>query len=177
MTTRTEIAPRVDPQWRSTDVVALCSAMREQRDFSATPILADALQDAGCDNESMLAVLRNPDSPQMELEIAVAAAYSEESRQAVIWLDNAIANLREEQFSQEEGDQQHEQLTYANVVQCAINTAISEHKGEWQEDWITQYGGQNWSAWGSDNKEELHQQVAIAHGTPLGTKNIFSCSC
>jgi hypothetical protein len=34
--------------------------MYESRDFTAMPILADALQDAGCDNEQILGHCRGP---------------------------------------------------------------------------------------------------------------------
>jgi hypothetical protein len=34
--------------------VSLAKGMYESRDFSAMPILADALQDAGCDNPDIL---------------------------------------------------------------------------------------------------------------------------
>ena len=43
-----------DPSWRTDTVVSLARTMYEARDFSAMPILADALQDAGCDNEEIL---------------------------------------------------------------------------------------------------------------------------
>jgi hypothetical protein len=43
-----------EPSWRTSTVVALARQMYEARDFSAMPILADALQDAGCDNEDIL---------------------------------------------------------------------------------------------------------------------------
>jgi len=33
--------------------------MCESRDFSAMPILADALQDAGCDNDDILTLCRD----------------------------------------------------------------------------------------------------------------------
>jgi hypothetical protein len=41
-------------EWRTTTVVLLAKLMYESMDFSTMPILADALQDAGCDNEDML---------------------------------------------------------------------------------------------------------------------------
>ena len=44
----------LDPAWRTSTAVALATGMYESRDFSAMPILADALQDAGCDNEEVL---------------------------------------------------------------------------------------------------------------------------
>jgi hypothetical protein len=43
-----------DPAWRSDTAVSLARGMYESRDFSAMPILADALQDAGCDNADVL---------------------------------------------------------------------------------------------------------------------------
>ena len=43
-----------DPAWRTSTAVALAKGMYESRDFGAMPILADALQDAGCDNEDVL---------------------------------------------------------------------------------------------------------------------------
>lgn len=49
----------LDPQWRESTVVALAQQMYESRDFSAMPILADALQDAGCDNDDILTHCRD----------------------------------------------------------------------------------------------------------------------
>jgi hypothetical protein len=43
-----------DPAWRSDTAVAIARGMYESREFSAMPILADALQDAGCDNDDIL---------------------------------------------------------------------------------------------------------------------------
>jgi hypothetical protein len=42
------------PAWRTDTAVALARQMYESRDFGAMPILADALQDAGCDSEDIL---------------------------------------------------------------------------------------------------------------------------
>jgi hypothetical protein len=43
-----------DPGWRTSTAVVLARTMYESREFSGMPILADALQDAGCDNEDIL---------------------------------------------------------------------------------------------------------------------------
>jgi hypothetical protein len=50
----------LDPVWRTSTAVALAGQMYESRDFSAMPILADALQDAGCDSEDVLGHCRDP---------------------------------------------------------------------------------------------------------------------
>jgi hypothetical protein len=42
------------PEWRTSTAVTLAQQMYESRDFSPMRILADALQDAGCDNEDIL---------------------------------------------------------------------------------------------------------------------------
>ncbi len=44
----------VKPAWCTSTVVALAGGIYESRDFSPMPILADALQDAGCDNDDIL---------------------------------------------------------------------------------------------------------------------------
>ena len=47
------------PAWRTENVVLLARQMYESRDFGAMPILADALQDAGCENEEILSHCRD----------------------------------------------------------------------------------------------------------------------
>jgi hypothetical protein len=48
------------PTWRTDTAVSLAWGMYESRDFSAMPILADALQDAGCGDEQILEHCRGP---------------------------------------------------------------------------------------------------------------------
>jgi len=50
----------VNPSWRTSTVVSLASGIYEDRAFDRMPILADALQDAGCDNEDVLNHCRQP---------------------------------------------------------------------------------------------------------------------
>jgi len=47
------------PDWRTDTAKSLARQMYESREFSAMPILADALQDAGCDNEDVLTHCRD----------------------------------------------------------------------------------------------------------------------
>jgi hypothetical protein len=47
------------PSWLTSTVTALARQMYDSRDFSPMPILADALQDASCDSEDVLAHCRN----------------------------------------------------------------------------------------------------------------------
>ena len=43
-----------DPSWRTSNAVALAQTMYDARNFHAMPILADALQDAGCEDAAIL---------------------------------------------------------------------------------------------------------------------------
>jgi hypothetical protein len=43
-----------DPAWLTSDALALARGIYEEKAFDRMPILADALQDAGCDNDEML---------------------------------------------------------------------------------------------------------------------------
>jgi hypothetical protein len=50
----------LNPSWLTSTVVALAQQMYDSRDFSAMPILADALQDAGYDDTDILEHCRGP---------------------------------------------------------------------------------------------------------------------
>lgn len=52
--------PRCPDAWREPAVVQLAEAVYEDRAFDRLPILADALEDAGCDNADVLAHCRSP---------------------------------------------------------------------------------------------------------------------
>ncbi len=49
-----------DPAWRSETVVALASGIYAERAFDRMPILADALEEAGCDSADILSHCRGP---------------------------------------------------------------------------------------------------------------------
>ena len=49
-----------DPAWLTSTVVALARGIYDDRAFDRMPILADALQDAGCDNDDVLGHCRGP---------------------------------------------------------------------------------------------------------------------
>src|SRR5262249_23625666 len=54
---------RVDPAWLTWNngtVVKLAAAIYDQRNWDAMPVLADALQDAGCTDQDLLLHLRGP---------------------------------------------------------------------------------------------------------------------
>jgi hypothetical protein len=52
--------PAFAPTWRAPEVLQLARAIYKDRAFDGLPILADALEDAGCDNQELLAHARSP---------------------------------------------------------------------------------------------------------------------
>jgi hypothetical protein len=50
----------LDRAWTTTPVISLAQTMYDSRDFAAMPVLADALEEAGCDNADILAHCRGP---------------------------------------------------------------------------------------------------------------------
>jgi hypothetical protein len=50
----------VNPTWRTSNVTTLAQSIYDDRAFDRLPILADALEDAGCDNADILNHCRQP---------------------------------------------------------------------------------------------------------------------
>jgi hypothetical protein len=50
----------INPAWRTSNVTALAQSIYDDRAFDRLPILADALEDAGCDNADILNHCRQP---------------------------------------------------------------------------------------------------------------------
>jgi hypothetical protein len=54
----------LDPRWRTSDVVGLAHAIYDDKAFERMPILADALMDAGCEDEQVIGHCRG-DGPHV----------------------------------------------------------------------------------------------------------------
>ncbi|MBL8794488.1 MAG: hypothetical protein JNM56_11325 [Planctomycetia bacterium] len=50
----------VDPTWRTPTAIAIAQAIYDERAFDRLPILADALEDAGCTHVDLLNHCRQP---------------------------------------------------------------------------------------------------------------------
>jgi hypothetical protein len=50
----------IEPSWRTPAVVALAATVYEERRFEDMPVLADALEEAGCQDPDILSHLRGP---------------------------------------------------------------------------------------------------------------------
>ena len=50
----------IDPAWKTTNAIGIAKGISDDRRFQDMPILADALEEAGCDNSDILAHCRQP---------------------------------------------------------------------------------------------------------------------
>jgi hypothetical protein len=67
--------------------------MLDSRKFDALPILADALQDAGCTDGDLLEKCQNAQLPPVEAERVVNLVYSDATAAAVRWLEQFARDI------------------------------------------------------------------------------------
>jgi hypothetical protein len=91
----------MNPQWRTTTVLALCRRMLDTRQFDAMPILADALQDAGCTDTELLARCQDPELKSIQAERLVNLVYSDETAAAVRWLEQFVRDINYRNYKDE----------------------------------------------------------------------------
>ena len=105
----------MDPVWRTSTVLQLCEAIREVREYSVLPILADALQEADYADEKVLEQLRSSPS-EIDAQRLVALIYSDRTAESVAWIEAFAAELGSPNFY---GDPLGPVMTYATLMEAA----------------------------------------------------------
>jgi hypothetical protein len=72
--TKLAVALPADPIWLTSDVVALARGIVAENAFDRMPILADALQDAGCTDETVLNHCRSPKAGNWLIPLLIGAS-------------------------------------------------------------------------------------------------------
>jgi hypothetical protein len=91
--------PRLGPAWLTATVLVIAGPCYERRDFTDLPILGDALEDAGCSDEGILAHLRDG-GPHvrgcwaLDAVLGRARQPAEPSRRPAGWLLGPLGRLR-----------------------------------------------------------------------------------
>jgi hypothetical protein len=154
--------------WRTTTVVELCQSMRETRDYSVTPILADALQDADYTDEEVLRQLRGT-LARWQAERLVALIYSDQTADAVKWMDQFAEQLSSSYSYSEDG---RSTMTYEDLMAAARGYVE-------KRDSVTQDGGMHWQDTLSGREEEFWQHYERVKGTQVDDHqgHFFRCSC
>jgi hypothetical protein len=162
----------VSEPWRTGTVVALCEAMRQSRDYSATPILADALEEASFPDEDVLKQLRAVLEP-WRAERLVALIYSDKTAEAVKRIEEIAAWLGPgaiEEF--DEGYGERIPMDYERLLEAA---------GRWidGEEFTTQYGWEEWRDSFPSRAQEFwhHYEIITGRKPPNDDDSFFACSC
>ena len=146
--------------------------MRQSRDYSATPILADALEEAGYGDEGVLKQLRSILS-HGQAERLVALIYSDKTAEAVERIEEIAEWLGPgaiEEFG--EGYGEKIPMSYERLMEAA---------GHWIDDQqlTTQHGWEAWRESFPDRAREFweHYQIITGRKPPEVDDSFFSCSC
>jgi hypothetical protein len=150
-------------------VRALCRRMLDTRQFDLLPILADALEDAGCDDGELLALCRKADLKPVLAERAVNLVYSDETAAAVQWLEQVARTIG---YGDEDDPGMY---TYEDVIQAGRDAV---RYGEYC--WGTDEGAVFFR--NSDkNQREFFRNWSLVTGVavPEDVRNgiVFSCAC
>lgn len=163
------------PEWRTSTVVALCSEMRKTGDYSTTPMLADAMEDAGCDDGDLLSNLRSPDRSTVMRQYDVCLILGSRYETAARWLMDFCDNS--------------DCPGYEDVVSAAIGVNIREGDDDYGMSGYYEAGLRDWGSLylhfgGRDAHGEIppefwnHVETVTGKEIPDEQRAAsFSCSC
>jgi hypothetical protein len=146
---------RETPAWRTSAVVALAQQMRESKDYTNLPILADALEENGFDDVAKLSMMRKRIA-KVESEKLVAEVYSDET----------AASVKAIEFA---------------AYQCDVDDyrMMMEAANDYQEsDWNYLIEGGRWEGVYLPDDFWQHYKIVTGVTDPLAREgSFFSCSC
>jgi hypothetical protein len=164
--------PTIDPRWRTPTVLALCNSMRETQDFSAMPILADALQEVDCGDEELLAQLRRGGSDYVLDAALVACVLTDDAIPAIEWVEHRaeLVGAPGRYYADNESYADDDVLDFARIMDAArVYLEYGWHKSMGNNESYKDYG------W-----DEFWEKYALLTGSPVSDKmagNFFTCGC
>lgn len=160
----------IKPEWRSGNVVGMCMSIRETQDYSALPILADALQDADCDDESLLDLLRGERGSELASQRLVALIMSQETADAVAWMHD----FAEKELGTSVDDDGGTQVMDYAVLMGAASRHLSD-----DYYFLTQWGTDSWRDVMYARTEAFWEHYQLITGKIVTNKddNFIRCSC
>lgn len=185
----------IKPEWRTPTVLQLCRAMRETDDYTAMPILADAMQDADCNDAALLARLREGPKDRLGNVTLVAVVMSDDAAAAVAWIDELTEKLGHNYGYDEDAVYDPETDDYVRPESAQPNDLMNyETIMGWAKDYLetgdrkTQYGAENWRDTFPGYAERFWECYRLITNEPADKVNdpygyekepgsFFSCSC
>lgn len=164
----------VEAKHRTPTVISLCQSMREAGDYSAMPILADALEEANYDDDDTLGVLRAGVTDPTEAERFNALILSDETARAVANVEHLAAELGPPGYYDDD-DRSDGEMSYARLMEAAKEYATSVERGE---DGKYLHMGTNEEYKDRDLKS-FWQAYQLITGRTVADDDasFFSCSC
>lgn len=142
--------------------------MIDNREFDVLPILADAVQDAGCTNSKLLTRCQDPELKTVLAQRLINLVYSDETAAEVRWL---------EQFAQNIGHQGEDIPTYSyeQVIEIGHNCVSSGQMFFWNDD------GADFFRESVDNRREFFRNWSLVTGMVVPEADqeriTFRCAC
>ena len=168
----------MSPQWRTSTVVALCRRMLDTREFDAMPILADALQDAGCEDRELLALCQNPELKPLLAERAVNLVYSVETAAAVRWLEQFVRDINYGDYD-DDGNKIKGSDTDPHDYEYVIQ--MGKQGLEEGEMYFGSDAGADFFRESADNRREFFRNWSLVTGVAVPEEAqegiTFSCAC
>lgn len=158
---------------------ALCRQMLDSRNFEALPILADALQDAGCADLDLLAQCRDPNVSRIQAERLVNLVYSDETAAAVRWLEQFVRDINYRDYKDADDrvgtPSDSNPHTYERIIGAAENSLTSGGMG------FASDAGADFFRKSKENRREFFSHWSIVTGVMVSEdvreRMRFSCSC
>ena len=165
--------------WRTPTVVSICEAIKQTEDYTALPILADALDDADYPDQWVLKGLRSGVMNPIEAQRLIALLHSEESAQAVKKIDELAEQMGARLF-ENEGDNEYDApkpTTYERLMRIGNRYITAD--GSYAA-YTTELGSRELEYdW---NPEEFWKAYCLitgkaGHGNPfIGVEPDYACS-
>lgn len=182
---------KIDPKWRTDQTRQICLTVRETGDYGGLPILADAIQEAGCENTELLDRLRAAPQNEIEDQKLTAMLWSEEGEEAVRWIEDLAENILGDSHGYRDydydgvvpGSEITQPMNYEVIMKAAASWEEGEERGRsgdgWGGNYVTQVGSENWRDHFPSYAEGFWKRFALITGiTPYDPgASFFSCSC
>lgn len=179
--------PTIKPEWRTSTVIQLCQSMREAQDYGALPILADALQEADCDDQLLLDWLRSPTGEVYDSLLVALILMPEEVQSSLDYMKELAAEIgtpysHDYEYDDngqfiDNGHSEGKAVSWEDLMEVAHSVNSKNNRG-W-DDYI--HMGQNEQYkrcfWGHTKEFWRHYQRLTGERIRDDDATFFSCSC
>lgn len=162
--------------WQTPTVIGLCEAMRQTDDYSALPILADALADADYPDEQVLAQMRaKHDDTHTTLRLLMLV-YSDETAVAVQKIEELAVEMGPRALREEsDGYNDRVPTTYERLMRVGDRWTASGSEIE-SRDPTREHGSDDLQSWDDSQFDSFWEAYRVITGRS-GEGNPFGCSC